>query len=152
MIAVHTQVCRLFCVVYIPLFSLAQLGYPAITNIFVIDQIIRYNRVLAIMIFFFQYLDTSLQWVTTVFNFLISPVSPNVQPVNTDRFWVLVSYCLKTKAGNLSVYCDSLEMFCSRKYPLPQVDTKHGPLNLDFLLDPLFSLQKIWALDLNSYR
>ena len=26
-VAVHAQVCRLFCVVYIPLFSLVQLGY-----------------------------------------------------------------------------------------------------------------------------
>ena len=52
-VAVHAQVGGLFCVVYIPLFNLVQLGYPAITNIFVIDQIIRYNRVLAIMIFFF---------------------------------------------------------------------------------------------------
>ena len=33
-VAVHAQVCRLFCVVYIPLFSLVQLGYLAITNIF----------------------------------------------------------------------------------------------------------------------
>ena len=37
-VAVH---CRLFCVVYILLFSLVQLGYPAITNIFVVNQIIR---------------------------------------------------------------------------------------------------------------
>ena len=43
-VAVHAQVCRLFCVVYIPLFSLVQLGYPAITNILVVNQlIIRYN-------------------------------------------------------------------------------------------------------------
>ena len=28
-VAVHAQVCRLFCVVYIPLFSLVQLGYAA---------------------------------------------------------------------------------------------------------------------------
>ena len=48
-VAVHAQVGGLFCVVYIPLFNLAQLGYPPITNIFVIDQIIRCNRVLAIM-------------------------------------------------------------------------------------------------------
>ena len=33
---------------YIPLFSLVQLGYPAITNIFAVDQIIRYNGVFAI--------------------------------------------------------------------------------------------------------
>ena len=32
-VAVHAEVCRLFCVVYIPLFSLVQLGYLAITNI-----------------------------------------------------------------------------------------------------------------------
>ena len=43
-VAVHVQVCRLFRVVYIPLFSLVQLGYPAITNIFADNQIIRYNR------------------------------------------------------------------------------------------------------------
>ena len=46
-VAVHAQVCRLFCVVYIPLFSLVQLGYPAITNIFVVNQIIHYNGVFA---------------------------------------------------------------------------------------------------------
>ena len=34
-VAVHVQVYRLFCMVYISLFSLVQLGYPAITNIFV---------------------------------------------------------------------------------------------------------------------
>ena len=39
----HAQVCRLFCVVYIPLFSLAHLGYPAITNIFVVNEIFRYK-------------------------------------------------------------------------------------------------------------
>ena len=44
-VAVHMQVCRLFCVVCIPLFSLVQLCYPAITNIFVVNQIIRYNGV-----------------------------------------------------------------------------------------------------------
>ena len=44
-VAVHAQVCRLFCVVYIPLFSLVQPGYPAITNIFVVNQIIRSNGV-----------------------------------------------------------------------------------------------------------
>ena len=47
-VAVHAQVCRLFCVVYIPLFSLVQLAYPAITNIFVVNQMIRYNGVFAI--------------------------------------------------------------------------------------------------------
>ena len=47
-VAVHAQVCRLFCVVYIPLFSLFQLGYPSTTNIFVVNQIIRYNGVFAI--------------------------------------------------------------------------------------------------------
>ena len=47
-VAVHVQVCRLFGVVYIPLFSLVQLGYPAITNIFVVNQIIRYNGFFAI--------------------------------------------------------------------------------------------------------
>ena len=31
-VAVHAQVCRLLSVVYIPLFSLVQLGYPAVTN------------------------------------------------------------------------------------------------------------------------
>ena len=36
-VAVHAQVCRLFCVGYIPLFSLIQLGYPTITNIFVVN-------------------------------------------------------------------------------------------------------------------
>ena len=43
-VAVHAQVCRLFCVMYmyIPLFCLVQLGYPAKTNIFVVNQIIRY--------------------------------------------------------------------------------------------------------------
>ena len=45
-VAVHAQVCRLFCVVYIPLISLVLLGYPAITNIFAVNQIIRYNGVL----------------------------------------------------------------------------------------------------------
>ena len=44
-VAVHGQVCRLFCLVYIPLFSLVQLGYHAITNIFVVNpQIIRRIR------------------------------------------------------------------------------------------------------------
>ena len=49
-VAVHVQVCRLFCMVYIPLFSLVQLGYPAMTNVFVVNQIIRYtcSRVFAI--------------------------------------------------------------------------------------------------------
>ena len=48
-VAVHAQVCRLFCVVFIPLFdSLVQLGYPAITNVFVVNQIIRCNGVFAI--------------------------------------------------------------------------------------------------------
>ena len=47
-VAVHVQVCRVFCVVYIPLLSLVQLGYPAITNLFVVNQIIRYNEVFAI--------------------------------------------------------------------------------------------------------
>ena len=47
-VAVHAQVCRLFCVVYIPLFSLIQLGYPAITNIFAVNQIICYNGVFTI--------------------------------------------------------------------------------------------------------
>ena len=44
-VAVHAQVCRLFYVVCI---TFAQLGYPAITIIFVVNQIIRYNRVFAI--------------------------------------------------------------------------------------------------------
>ena len=47
-VAVRVQVCRLFCVVYIPLLSLVQLGYPAITIFFAVDQIIRYNGVFAI--------------------------------------------------------------------------------------------------------
>ena len=46
-VAVHAQVCKLFCVVYFPLFSLVQHGYPAITNIFVVNQIFRYNGVFA---------------------------------------------------------------------------------------------------------
>ena len=46
--AVHVQVCRLFCVVYILLLSLVQLGYPAITIFFAVNQIIRYNGVFAI--------------------------------------------------------------------------------------------------------
>ena len=33
-VSVHAQVCGLFCVLYVPLFSLVQLGYPAITNMF----------------------------------------------------------------------------------------------------------------------
>ena len=45
-VTVHAQVCRLFYVVYVPLFSLVQLGYPAITNIF--GCLIRYNGVFAI--------------------------------------------------------------------------------------------------------
>ena len=48
-VAVHAQVCRLFFVVYILLFRLVQLGYPAISNIFVVNQITRYNGVFAIM-------------------------------------------------------------------------------------------------------
>ena len=47
--AIYAKVCRLFCVVYIPLFSLVQLGYPTITNIFAVNQKIRYNGVFAIM-------------------------------------------------------------------------------------------------------
>ena len=39
---------------YIPLFSLVQLGYPAITSIFVVNQIIRYNGVFAITNIFFD--------------------------------------------------------------------------------------------------
>ena len=38
-VAVHAQVCRLFYVVYIPLFSVVQLGSSAITNIFVVNQL-----------------------------------------------------------------------------------------------------------------
>ena len=41
---VHMQVCRLFCVLYIPLFSLVQLSYPAITNIFAVNPIINNYR------------------------------------------------------------------------------------------------------------
>ena len=37
-VAVHAQVCKLFCVVYFPLFSLVQLGYPAITNILLLTR------------------------------------------------------------------------------------------------------------------
>ena len=51
-VAVHVQVCRLFCVVYIPLLSLVQLSYPAITIFFAVNQIIRYKGVFAITIFF----------------------------------------------------------------------------------------------------
>ena len=47
-VALNAYVCRLFCVVYIPWLSLVQLGYPAITNIFVVNQIIRYYGVFAI--------------------------------------------------------------------------------------------------------
>ena len=47
-VAVHAQVCRLFCMVYIPLFSLVQFGYPTIMNIFVVNQIICYKDVFAI--------------------------------------------------------------------------------------------------------
>ena len=47
-VAADVQVCRLFCVVYITLLSLVQLGYPAITNFFVVNQIICYNGVFAI--------------------------------------------------------------------------------------------------------
>ena len=47
-VAFHVQVCRLFRVVYIPLFSLVQPGYPAITNIFVVIQLIRYNGVFTV--------------------------------------------------------------------------------------------------------
>ena len=43
-VAVHVQVCRLFCGV-----NHVQLGYPAITNIFVVNQIFRYNRAFTIM-------------------------------------------------------------------------------------------------------
>ena len=52
-VAVHVQVCRLFCVVYIPLLSLVQLGYPAITIFFSVNQIIRYNEDPAIKNIFF---------------------------------------------------------------------------------------------------
>ena len=52
-VAVHVQVCRVFCVAYIPLLSLVQLGYPAITNFFVVNQIIRYNEDPAITNIFF---------------------------------------------------------------------------------------------------
>ena len=45
-VTVHAQVCRLICVVYISLFSLVQLGSPAIT--LTVNQIIRYNGVFAI--------------------------------------------------------------------------------------------------------
>ena len=52
-VAVHVQVCRLFCVVYIPLLSLVQLGYPAITIFFAVNQIIRYNEDPALTNIFF---------------------------------------------------------------------------------------------------
>ena len=39
-VLVHAQVCRLFCVVYIPLFSLVELGYPTITNISVVSLLL----------------------------------------------------------------------------------------------------------------
>ena len=64
-VAVHAQVGGLFCVVYIPLFNLVQLGYPAITNIFAVNQqIIHYNGVFTLRRprynkHFFQYHDTS---------------------------------------------------------------------------------------------
>ena len=44
-VAVNAQVCRQFCMVYMPLFSLVQLGYPTIANIFVVNRIICYNGV-----------------------------------------------------------------------------------------------------------
>ena len=47
-VAVPAQICKLFCVVYIPLFFLVQLAYPIITNIIAVKQIIRYNGVFAI--------------------------------------------------------------------------------------------------------
>ena len=47
-VAADMQVCRLFCVVYITFLSLVQLGCPAITNFFVVNQIIRCNGVFAI--------------------------------------------------------------------------------------------------------
>ena len=47
-VAVHAQARRLFCAVYIPLFRLVQIGYPAITNIFAVNQINRDNGVFAI--------------------------------------------------------------------------------------------------------
>ena len=63
-VAVHAQVCRLFCVVYIPLFYSVQLGCPAITSIFVVNQIFRYSGVFAITNIFFGTVtlpgDTSL--------------------------------------------------------------------------------------------
>ena len=43
-VAVHVQVCRLFCM-DIPL---VHLGYPAIMNIFVVNKIVCYNGVFAI--------------------------------------------------------------------------------------------------------
>ena len=51
-VAVHVQVCRLFCVVYIPLFSLVTAitlyMCTAITYTFLVNQIISYSGVLAI--------------------------------------------------------------------------------------------------------
>ena len=37
-VAVYTQVCRLFCVLCFPLFSLVQLGYPTTTDIFLLTR------------------------------------------------------------------------------------------------------------------
>ena len=45
---VYSQVCRILCVVRIPLFTLVQLGYPDMTNISVVKHIIRYKGVFAI--------------------------------------------------------------------------------------------------------
>ena len=54
-VAVHALVCGLLCVVYIPLLSVVQVGYPAITNIFVVaNQIFRCNGVFAITNIFFS--------------------------------------------------------------------------------------------------
>ena len=47
-VTVHAQVCRILCVVCIPLFTLVQLGYPDMTNISVVKHIIRYKGVFAI--------------------------------------------------------------------------------------------------------
>ena len=50
-VAVHGQVCRLFCVVYIPLLSFVQLGsawLPRHNEYFVANQIFRYNGAFAI--------------------------------------------------------------------------------------------------------
>ena len=45
-VAVHARICA--CRLYIPLFSLVQLGYPAISSTFAVNYIFRDNGVFAI--------------------------------------------------------------------------------------------------------